>query len=169
MNALRSTKMMKKFKKRIDKELKSNTESTEFDFAALDSINWYFQFTITEGMYKGQKHIIEVKLLYGRDPDMYVYPMNAPMCSFITPIWHPNISDKGTICLDVLKDNWSPSMYTATIISALKILLLNPEPSSPQNTEASEMMTNQPEKYKRYISDFYEYDKVPLVIRKLLD
>jgi hypothetical protein len=29
-------------------------------------------------------------------------------------------------------------------------------------------MINQPEKYKKYISDFYEYDKAPSVIRKLL-
>jgi ubiquitin-protein ligase len=167
MNALRVIKTIKKFKKRIARELKSHTESKEFDFVALDSTYWYFQFTITDGPYKGQKHIIEVKLVYGRDPSTYDYPMSAPMCSFVTPIWHPNISDKGTICLDVLKDNWSPSMYTATIISALKMLLLNPEPSSPQNPEAAKMMTNQHEKYKKYISDFYEYDKAPSVIRKL--
>jgi ubiquitin-protein ligase len=167
MDTIKVAKTMKKFKKRITKELESNTESKEFDFAALDSTYWYFQFTIVDGPYMGQKHIIEVKLVYGRDPSTYVYPMSAPMCSFVTPIWHPNISDKGTICLDVLKDNWSPSMYTGTIISALKMLLLNPEPSSPQNPEAAEMMINQPEKYKKYISDFYEYDKAPSVIRKL--
>jgi ubiquitin-protein ligase len=167
MNALKVMKTMKKFKKRIAKELKSNTESKEFGFAALNSTYWYFQFTITDGPYMGQKHIIEVKLVYGRDPSTYVYPMSAPMCSFVTPIWHPNISYKGTICLDVLKDNWSPSMYTGTIISALKILLLNPEPSSPQNPKAAEMMTTQPEKYKKYIHEFYEYDKAPSVIRKL--
>ena len=169
MNASRVVKTMKKFKKRIDKELKSNTESNEFDFATLDNVHWYFQFTIQEGAYKEQKHIIEVKLVYGRDPSTYVYPMSAPMCSFVTPIWHPNISDKGTICLDVLKENWSPSMYTETIISALKILLLNPEPSSPQNPEAADMMINHPEKYKKYISEFYDYDKAPSVIRELFN
>lgn len=168
MNATRVAKTMKKFKKRITKELKSNSESKEFDFAALDDTYWYFQFPVMEGPYKGQKHIIEVKLVYGRNPNTYVYPMSAPMCSFVTPIWHPNISDKGTICLDVLKDNWSPSMYTATIISALKMLLLNPEPSSPQNSDAAKMMKEEPEKYKKYISEFYEYDKAPAVIRKLL-
>ena len=100
MDAPKVKKIMKKFKKRIAKELKANSENKEFDFAALDDTYWYFQFTIQDGPYKGQKHIIEVKLLYGRNPSTYVYPMHAPMCSFITPIWHPNISEKGTICLD---------------------------------------------------------------------
>ena len=160
-------KTMKKFKKRIIKELESNTESKQFDFVVFNETHWYFRFTIEEGPYKGQKHIIETKLVYGRDPDIYIYPINAPMCSFITPIWHPNISEKGTVCLDVLKDNWSPSMYTETIISALKMLLLNPEPLSPQNIEAANMMTHQPEKYNKYISDFYEYEKAPSFIRDL--
>lgn len=167
MNTLRVAKTMKKFKKRITKELESNSESKEFDFVALDSIYWYFQFTIVGGPYMGQKHIIEVKLVYGRDPSTYVYPISAPMCSFITPIWHPNISDKGTICLDVLKDNWSPSMYTGTIINALKMLLLNPEPSSPLNLQAAKMMTEEPEKYKKYITDVYKYEEASSVIRKL--
>lgn len=168
MDTPRVKKIMKKFEKRIDKEIKSNLENKEFDFAALNDTYWYFQFTIQNGHYKGQKHIIEVKLLYGCDPNTYVYPMYAPMCSFITPIWHPNISKKGTICLDVLKDNWSPSMFTATIISALKILLLNPEPSSPQNPQAAKMMTEEPEKYKKYITDVYNYEEAPSAIRKLL-
>jgi len=70
--------------------------------------------------------------------------------------------------LDVLKDDWSPSMFTATIISALKMLLLNPEPSSPQNLRAAKMMTEEPEQYEKYITDIYKYEEAPSAIRKLL-
>ena len=156
MNETRLAKTIKKFNKRKITELKNNTESKEFAFAALDDVHWYFQFVIQDGLYKGQIHIVETKLIYGQDPDIYMYPIHAPMCRFITPIWHPNVSDKGTICLDVLKDNWSPYMFTHTIISALKMLLLNPEPSSPQNISASRMMKEEP-------------DKVPLTIKELLN
>jgi ubiquitin-protein ligase len=168
MNTVKALKTMKKFKKRINKELESNTISKEFEFAVLDDIYWYFQFTIQDGLYKTQTHIIQVKLVYGSDSETYVYPMNAPMCSFVTPIWHPNVSVKGTICLDVLKDNWSPSMFTGTIISALKVLLLNPEPSSAQNMDAALMMNKEPDKYKKYINEFYDYNKAPSNIRELL-
>ena len=167
MNTEKATKMMKKFKKRIDKELNINEENKGFDFAYTDT-TWYFQFVIEDGLYKGQKHILEVKLVYGTSPNIYIYPVNAPMCRFITPVWHPNISARGTICLDVLKDNWSPSMFTATIISAIKMLLINPEPSSPQNPKAGQMIRKDPEKYKKYVSEFYDYEKVPEHIKQLL-
>lgn len=40
-----------------------------------------------------------------RIPDQY--PFSPPVCKFVTRIWHPNISSQtGTICLDVLKENW---------------------------------------------------------------
>lgn len=169
MNTTKANKTIKKFRKRIGKELQSNLESKEFNFVSKNKTHWYFQFTIQEGLYKGQKHIVETKLKYGQDPELYVYPMSAPMCKFITSIWHPNISDKGTICLDILKENWSMTMFTSTIISALKVLLLNPEPSSPQNTTAATMLKKSPEKYKKYLSEFYDYSSVPEDIRQLFN
>lgn len=31
------------------------------------------------------------------------YPFAPPVCRFETPIFHPNVDDKGGICLDILK------------------------------------------------------------------
>lgn len=153
-------KTLKKYRKRRLKEIKRNAESKEFEFVAANDDFWYFKFTVTAGQYTGQTHIIEVKLIYGQSPDIYVYPKHAPKCTFITNIWHPNISDKGTICLDVLKDNWSPAMFSSSILTALRLLLECPETSSPQNKKASEMMRDSPEEYAKYIQEFHDNKNV---------
>jgi ubiquitin-protein ligase len=168
MNTSKMNEVVNRFKKRITKELDLNAKNSDFEFACLNDTHWYFQFTVQDGLYKGQKHIVEFKLVYGQDPDIYAYPLNGPMCTFETPIWHPNISDKGTICLDVLTDNWSPSMFTASIINALKILLQTPDPLSPQNAAAAKIMIDEPaDHHIKKIKDFYDYDKAPENIRKL--
>lgn len=132
-------KCLKKFSKRKDKEVKSNIENKDFEFVKASSNYWYFRFTVLDGPYKDQTHIVEMKLVYGVHPDVFIYPNNAPLCKFITNIWHPNISNKGTICLDILKDEWSATITTSNIINSITLLLLNPDISSPLNRTAADM------------------------------
>ena len=38
------------------------------------------------------------------------YPFAPPACRFITPVYHPNIDEKGRICLSILeRETWSPA------------------------------------------------------------
>ncbi|THG99131.1 hypothetical protein EW026_g3164 [Hermanssonia centrifuga] len=59
------------------------------------------------------------------------YPFSAPRMTFRTRIYHMNISDRGGICIDILKHNWSPALSLFKVILSLSSLLTDPNPKDP--------------------------------------
>ena len=59
------------------------------------------------------------------------YPMEPPKVRFLTRIYHPNIDKLGRICLDVLKEKWSPALQIRTVLLSIQALLSCPEVSDP--------------------------------------
>jgi len=51
------------------------------------------------------------------------YPIKPPYIRFYTKIYHSNIDRIGRICLDILKDKWSPSIQLKIIGLSLITLL----------------------------------------------
>ena len=59
---------------------------------------------------------------------------------FDTQIWHPNISSQsGAICLDILKNEWSPALTIRTALISLQALLSAAEPDDPQDAVVAKM------------------------------
>jgi len=66
------------------------------------------------------------------------YPFTPPKMKFDTPVYHPNISSQtGAICLDILKDQWTPVMTLKSALISLQSLLSTPEPADPQDAEVA--------------------------------
>ncbi|KNZ73597.1 Ubiquitin-conjugating enzyme E2 36, partial [Termitomyces sp. J132] len=65
------------------------------------------------------------------------YPMAPPKVRFLTKIYHPNIDKLGRICLDILKDKWSPALQIRTVLLSIQALLSAPNPDDPLATDVA--------------------------------
>ncbi|PNW88835.1 hypothetical protein CHLRE_01g046850v5 [Chlamydomonas reinhardtii] len=93
--------------------------------------------------YEGGLFAVEINLDNG-------YPFVPPKMRFINKVWHPNVSSQsGAICLDILKDQWSPALTLKTALLSLQALLSSPQPDDPQDAVVA----------KQYISDHETYKK----------
>ena len=65
-----------------------------------------------------------------------------------TKIWHPNISsDSGAICLDILKNEWSPALTIRTALISLQALMSAPEPDDPQDAVVAKQYKEDPKAF----------------------
>ena len=73
------------------------------------------------------------------------YPMGPPKVRFLTKMYHPNIDRLGRICLDILKDKWSPALTIRTVLISIQALLSAPNPDDPlDNTVADHWKVDEP-------------------------
>lgn len=87
------------------------------------------------------------------------YPISPPEIIFKSKIFHPNIhSNTGEICLDILKSHWTPAWSLSLACQALIVLLANPEPSSPLNCDAGNLLR---------CNDFRGFSSLSNVVTKL--
>ncbi len=65
--------------------------------------------------------------------------MAPPKVRFLTKMYHPNIDNLGRICLDILKDKWSPALQIRTVLLSIQALLSCPNPDDPLNNQVAEL------------------------------
>lgn len=69
------------------------------------------------------------------------YPLQPPRITFATPVVHANIAlDTGEVCLDLLKDAWTPAYGVLESVRAVRMLLGCPETDSPLNVDVAALL-----------------------------
>lgn len=134
--------------KRLNKELSEiqHSESSNYSAGLIDDDNLFKWKATLYGPLGSPYHggVFYLDIDFPND-----YPFKPPKIIFKTKIYHCNINNQGLICLDILKDRWSPALTISKILLSILSLLDDQNPNDPL----------EPEIAKIYIEDKSEFIK----------
>ncbi|KAM9970703.1 hypothetical protein ACTFIW_008696 [Dictyostelium discoideum] len=115
--------------KRINKELSDIAKDPPSSCSAGPDTDDIFHWTATimgpkDSPYEGGVFFLNIN--FPTD-----YPFKPPKISFVTKVYHPNINASGSICLDILKEQWSPALTIPKVLLSISALLSDPNPDDP--------------------------------------
>jgi len=130
-------RVQKEFLKCKSAERKGKSEISVRLVEEKDMSHWKGVFKGPEDSpYQGGVFTVDIKF-------SHKYPFEPPKMKFDTKVWHPNISSQsGAICLDILKNEWSPALTVRTALISIQALLSAPEPDDPQDAEVAAQFKN---------------------------
>uniref|UniRef100_A0A3P9H657 E2 ubiquitin-conjugating enzyme n=1 Tax=Oryzias latipes TaxID=8090 RepID=A0A3P9H657_ORYLA len=140
----KSSKLLSTSAKRIQKELADITLDPPPNCSAGPKDDNIYEWRSTilgppGSVYEGGVFFLDIAF----SPD---YPFKPPKVTFRTRIYHCNINSQGVICLDILKDNWSPALTISKVLLSICSLLTDCNPADPLvGSIATQYTTNRPE------------------------
>ena len=137
--------------KRIQKELEEIKDPpANCSAGPVDDDIFHWQATIIgpeDSPYHGGVFIVSIN--FSAD-----YPFKPPKVYFITKIYHPNVNSQGAICLDILKENWSPALTVSKLLLSICSLLTDPNPDDPLVIEIANLYKKNKEAYNQKAKEY---------------
>lgn len=90
--------------------------------------------------------IFSLRITFGEQ-----YPEKPPRVRFTSEMFHPNVYSDGTLCMDIIQDQWSPCHNVCTLLTSIQSLLTDPNCASPANPEAAQVYQNHRPDYNRRV------------------
>jgi len=88
------------------------------------------------------------------------YPATPPSVTFTSEMFHPNISQDGQICLDILRNKWSSSFDVSGLLLSIQSILADPgihkTPEGAMNPDAERLYLQDRREYDRRVSQLVE-------------
>ncbi|KAM9337844.1 ubiquitin-conjugating enzyme E2 L3-like [Symphorus nematophorus] len=139
--------------KRLNKELEDIRKSglkhfrvTQVDEANV--LNW--QCLIVPDSAPYDKGAFRIELVFPAE-----YPFKPPKVTFKTKIYHPNIDEKGQVCLPIISvENWKPATRTQQVIESLISLVITPEPEHPLRADLAEEYSKDRAKFLKNAEEY---------------
>ncbi|EDO33599.1 predicted protein [Nematostella vectensis] len=138
----------KRLGKELDELRKSGTKT--FRDVKVDESNiLYWQGLIVPEMPPYNKGAFRIEICFPAE-----YPFKPPKITFKTKIYHPNIDEKGQVCLPIISpENWKPATKTEQVIQALLALVHDPEPEHPLRADLAEEYSKDKKKFMKNAED----------------
>lgn len=79
------------------------------------------------------------------------YPIDPPKLKCLNKIYHPNINYNGSVCLPLVREDWSPTVSLQQIVYGLTFLMMYPNGDDALDPEIGDQMKKDYKLYEKIV------------------